>query len=125
MFPSRNPLAVLSLKCLDTPLNFSSLTSATFKVLRRSNYPSVENHFSFTKPDLFLNETQMSGTEDSSLFSVPSYFIFPNFHCIAGSCVYKLNYLICSHIHAFESFEISSIWLRLQSKSQAEFICAV
>ena len=46
----------------------------------RSNFQSMEHHLSSTKPHLlFLTETQLSVTTDSSPFSVPSYFLYLHF----------------------------------------------
>ncbi|MPC84149.1 hypothetical protein E2C01_078877 [Portunus trituberculatus] len=42
-----------------------------------------------------------------------------------GCCVYVRNDLTCSHTHALESSEFSTIWLRLNSHSLTKFICAV
>ncbi|MPC93734.1 hypothetical protein E2C01_088874 [Portunus trituberculatus] len=61
-----------------------------------------------TKPHLFLTETQLSETIDSSPFSVPSYFLYSYFRSKAGCCLY-----------------FSTVCLRLNSHSLAEFICAV
>ncbi|MPC30347.1 hypothetical protein E2C01_023609 [Portunus trituberculatus] len=65
----------------------------------------------------FLTKTQLSEANDSSPFSVPSYFLYPHFCSKAGCCV--------SRTHAIESSKFSTIWLQLNSHSLSKFICAV
>ncbi|MPC93629.1 hypothetical protein E2C01_088763 [Portunus trituberculatus] len=82
-------------KCLDTSLNFFFMNFCNIRGLR-SNFQSVEHHLTFTKPHLlFLTETQLSEAANSSPFSVPSYFLCPQFLSKAGCCVYVLNLLSC------------------------------
>ena len=72
----------------------------------------MKHHLSSTIPHLlFLTETQLSVTTDSSPFSVPSYFVYPHFQC--------------SRVQNLESFEFSTIWLRLQYHSLTKIICDV
>ncbi|MPC54814.1 hypothetical protein E2C01_048740 [Portunus trituberculatus] len=54
-------------------LNFFIIHFCIIRGLR-SNFQSVENHLSSTKPHLFLTDAQLSEATDSSPFSVPSYF---------------------------------------------------
>ena len=62
----------------------------------------VEYHLS-TKPHLlFLTETQLSVTTDSSPFSVPSYFLYPYFQSKAGCCLCVRNDITCSLAHNLE-----------------------
>ena len=86
----------------------------------------LNHHLSSAKPHLlFLTETQVSVATDSSPFSVPSYFLYPQFQAKAGCCVYVRNDITCSRAHNLESSEFSTIWLRLQCHSLIKFICAV
>ncbi|MPC47585.1 hypothetical protein E2C01_041335 [Portunus trituberculatus] len=111
-------------KCLDT----SQLFFINFCNIRglRSNLKSVEHHLSSTKPHLlFLTEAQVSEATKTSPFSVPSYFPYPHFRSKARCFVYVRNDLTCSHAHALESSEFSTIWLRLNSHSLTKFIRTV
>ncbi|MPC24639.1 hypothetical protein E2C01_017726 [Portunus trituberculatus] len=76
-------------KCLDTSLDIF-INFCNIRCLR-SKFQSVEHHFSSTKPHLFLTETQLFEATDSSLYSVPSYFLYHHFHSKAGCCVYVRN----------------------------------
>ncbi|MPC41041.1 hypothetical protein E2C01_034621 [Portunus trituberculatus] len=59
-------------KCLDTSLNFFFINFCNIRGLR-SNFPSVENHLSSSKPHLlFLTETQLSEAIPSSPFGFDS-----------------------------------------------------
>ncbi|MPC28184.1 hypothetical protein E2C01_021379 [Portunus trituberculatus] len=101
------------LKCLDTSLNFFNINLCNIRGLR-SNFQSVGHNLSFTNPHLlFLTETQLSEATDSSPFSVPSYFLYSHFRSKTLCCVYVRNDLTCSPAHALESYEFSTIWLRL------------
>ncbi|MPC59382.1 hypothetical protein E2C01_053401 [Portunus trituberculatus] len=99
-------------KCLDTSLNFFFINFCNIHGLR-SNFQSVEHHFSSTKPPhLFLTETQLSEANDSSpFFSVPSYFLYSHFHSKAGCCIYVRNNFTCSRAHTLEPSEFSTICL--------------
>ncbi|MPC41609.1 hypothetical protein E2C01_035210 [Portunus trituberculatus] len=97
-----------NLKCLYTSLNFLYINFCNIRSLR-SNFQSLEHHLSSTKPHLlFLTKTQLSEATDSSLFSVPSYFLYPHFSCKDGCCIYVRSNLTCSHAHALESSEFST-----------------
>ena len=86
----------------------------------------MEHHLSSTKPHLlFLTETQLFVTTDSSPFSVPSYLNYPHFRSKAGCCSYVRNDIICSRAQNLESSEIPTIWLRLQYHSFTNCVCAV
>ncbi|MPC32924.1 hypothetical protein E2C01_026258 [Portunus trituberculatus] len=92
----------------------------------RFNFQSVEYRISYTKPHLFLTETQLAEASDSSPFSFPSYFAYSHFRSKAACCVYVRNDLTCSRAHALESSEFSTIWLiRLNCHSLTKFISAV
>ncbi|MPC81119.1 hypothetical protein E2C01_075720 [Portunus trituberculatus] len=95
-------------KCLNTSLNFFFNNFCNISSLR-SNFQSVEHHRSSTKPHLFLTETQLSKATDNNPFSVPSYFLYSHFRSKAGCCVYVHNDSTCSHAHALESSEFSTI----------------
>ena len=111
--------------CLDTSSNIFTLDFCNICGLR-SNFQSVEHHLSSTKSHLlFLTETQLSVTTDSSPFSVPSYFLYLHFQSKAGCCEYVRNDINCSRAHNLESSEFSTIWLWLQCHSLTIFICAV
>ena len=112
-------------RCLDTSSQLFYLNFCNIRGLR-SNFLSVEHHLSSTKPHLlFLTETQLSMETESSPFSVPSYFLYPQFRSKAGCCVYVRNDITCSRAHALESSDFSTIWLKLDSNSITKFICAV
>ena len=105
------------LGCLDT---FSNTFTLDFWNIRglRSNFQSVENHLSSTKPHiLYQNETQLSVATDSNPFSVPSYFLYSHFQSKAGCCAYVRYDITCSRATNLESSEFSTIWLRLQCHS--------
>ena len=111
--------------CLDTS---SNTFIHDFYNIRdhRSNFQSVEHYLSSTKPHLlFLTETQLSVTIDSSPFSVLSYFLYPHVQPKAGCCAYVRNDITCYRAHKFGSSECSTIWLRLQCHSLSTYICAV
>ncbi len=92
----------------------------------RSNFHSVEHHFSSSKPRLlFLTNTQVSEATDSNLYSVLSYFLYPQFHSKAGCCVYVRNDITCSRAHQLDSSEFSTIWLKVNSHSFSKYICAI
>ena len=74
------------LGCLDTFFNTFTLAFCNIRGLR-SNFQSVAHHLSSIVPHLFfLTETQLSVTIDNSSFSVPSYFLYPNFQSKADCC---------------------------------------
>ncbi|MPC82080.1 hypothetical protein E2C01_076725 [Portunus trituberculatus] len=101
-------------KCLGTSLKFFFYINFCNICGLRSNFQSVEHNLSSTKPHLlFLTETQLREATDSSPFSVPSYFLYSDFHSKAGCCVYVHNDLTCSNAHALESSKFSTIWFRL------------
>ncbi|MPC53890.1 hypothetical protein E2C01_047794 [Portunus trituberculatus] len=82
-------------KYLDTSLHFSFINFCNIRGFR-SNFQSVEHHLSSTKPHLFLTETQLSEATDSSPFSVPSYFLYPQFSSqswMLRLCAQRLNLL--------------------------------
>ena len=113
------------LGCLDTSSNTFTLDFCDIRCLK-SNFQSVEHHLSSTKPHLlFLTETKLSVTTDSSPFSVPSYFLYPHFLSKAGCCAYVRNDITCSRAHNLESSQFSTIWLRLPCYSLTKFVCAV
>ena len=113
------------LRCLNTSSNLFYLNFCNIRGLN-SNFPSVEHHLSSSKPHLlFLTETQLSVGTDSKPFSVPSYFLYPQFQFKAGCCVYVRNDITCSRAPGLESPEFSTIWLKLYSNSTTKFICAV
>ncbi|MPC44130.1 hypothetical protein E2C01_037794 [Portunus trituberculatus] len=99
-------------KCHDTSLNIFYINFCNIRGLR-SNLQFVQHHLSSVKSGfLFLTETQLSEATDSSLFSVPSYFLYSHFLSKAGCCVYvRSNVLTCSRAHALASSEFSTIWL--------------
>ena len=95
------------LKCLDT---FSNIFTRDFCNIRglTSYFQSVESHHICNKPHfLFLTETQLSATTDSSPFSVPSYFLYPFFECKASCCAFVRNDIICSRAHNLQNFLLS------------------
>ncbi len=103
--------------------NFSNLLSVNFCNIRglRFNFHSVEHHISSSKPHLFLTETQVSEATDSSLYSVPSYFLLLNFRPkLAVASMYS-----CSHAHHLDSSEFSTIWVKLSCYSITKYICVV
>ena len=113
------------LECLDTSSYTFSLDFCNIRCLR-SNFQSVEHSLSSIKPHLlFLTETQLSVTTDSSPFSVPCYFLYPHFQSKAGCCTYVCNNITCSRAHNLEFSEFSTIWLRLQWHSLTKYTCAV
>ena len=117
--------SVDNLGCLDNSFSTISLDFSNMRRLR-SNFQSMEQDLSSNKRyPLFLTETQLSVTTDSSSFSVPSYFLYPHFQSKAGCCAYVRNDITCSSAHNLESLELSIIWLRLQCHSLTKFICAV
>ena len=86
----------------------------------------MEYYLSSTKPHLlFLTETHLSVTIDSSPFSVPSYFLYSHFQSKAGYCVYVHNDINYSRVHNLESSEFSTIRLKLQSHSLTKYICDI
>ena len=112
------------LGCLVTFYNTFSLDFCNIRGLI-SNFEFMEHYLSSTKPHLlFLTETQLSVTTDSSSFSIPSYIFYPHFQPKAGCCVYLRNDITCFHPHNFESLEFSIIWLRLQCHSLIKCMCA-
>ncbi len=112
-------------RCLDTSSNFPYINFCNIRGLR-SKFQSVDHHLSSAKPHLlFLTETQVSVTTDSSPVSVPSYFLYSQFQTKAGCCVYVRDDITCSRAHNLESSEFSTICLRLQCHSLTEFICTV
>ena len=58
-------------------------------------------------------------------FSVPSYFLYPDFQSKAGCCAYVRNDITCSRAHNLDSSELFTIWLKLQCHSLTKLICAV
>ena len=91
-----------------------------------SNFLPVEHHLGTSKPDLlFLSETQVSESSDSSSFSVPYYHLYTNFQYKRGCCVYVHDKLTCSRVPDLESKNFSVIWLRLSSHSTTKFLCSV
>ena len=113
------------LGCLDTSSNNCTLEFCNIRGLR-SNFQSVEHQLSSTKSHfLFLTETQLSVTTDSSPFSVPSYLLYFNFQFKAGWCAYVRNDITSSRAHNLESSEFSTIWLRIQCHSLTKFIYVV
>ena len=99
-------------RCLDTSSNFSTLISATFAVLYlifilwNTNSPPLNLIF-------------------SSPFSVPFFFLYSHFRFKAGCCAYVRNKITCSHAHALESSEFSTIWRIINCHSTTKFFCAV
>ncbi|MPC60114.1 hypothetical protein E2C01_054151 [Portunus trituberculatus] len=76
-------------KCLDTSLNFFVINHCNIKICGlTSNFQSLEHHLSSAKPHLFLTESQLSEATNSSVFSVPCYFLYPHFRSKAGCCVH-------------------------------------
>ena len=107
--PRSDCLSADDLRCLDTSSNTFTLNFCNIRGLR-SNFQSVEHHLSSTKPHLlFLTETQLSVTTDSSPFSVLSFFLYPNFKSKAGSCAHVRNDITCSRVNNLESSEFSTI----------------
>ncbi|MPC60082.1 hypothetical protein E2C01_054118 [Portunus trituberculatus] len=87
-FPKSDCFLLGTPNCLDTSLNFFFNNFCNIHSLR-SNFQSVEHHLSSTTPHLlFLTETQLFEANDSSPFSVHSYFLYPHFCSIAGCCIY-------------------------------------
>ena len=72
-----------------------------------------------------LTETQLSVAIDNSPYIVPFYFLYSYFPFKAGCCVYVCNNITCSRAHALESFEFSTIWLRLNCHSTSKFFSAI
>ena len=96
------------LGCFDISFNTFTLDFCNIRDLR-SNLQSVEHYIFSTKPHLlFLTETQLSVTIDSSPFSVPSYFLYPLFRSKAGCCAYVRNDITCSRAHNLESSKFFS-----------------
>ena len=111
--------------CLDNSFNTFTLDFCNIRGLR-SNFQSVEQHLCSTKPHLlFLTETQLFVTTESSPYSVPSYFLYTHFQSKGDCCAYVRNDITCFRAHNFESKEFSTIWLRLQCHSLTKFNCAV
>ena len=112
--------SVDDLGCLDTSSNTFSIDFCNIPRLTFS-FQSVEHNISSTIPPfLFLTETQLSVTTDSSPFSVLAYFFYPHFQSKAGCCVYMRNDITCNRAHNLETSEFSSILLRL-----TKYICAL
>ena len=112
-------------RCPDNSSNSFSIHFCNIRGLR-SNFHSVEHHLSSSKPHLlFLTETQVSVATDSTLYSVPSYFLYPKFHSKAGCCVYVRNDITCSRAHQLDSSEFSTIWLKVNCHSLTKYFCAV
>ena len=105
---------------LSSNQNSSNTLTLDFCNIRglESNLQSVEHHLTSTKPHLvFLTETQLSVTTDSSPFSVPSFFLYPHLQSKGGCCAYVRNNITSSRAHNLECSEFSTIWLRLQCHS--------
>ena len=108
------------LGCLDTSSNTFTLDFCNICGFR-SDFQSMEHHFSSTKPHLLF----LAVTIDSGSSSVPSYFLYPHFQSKVGYCTYVHNDITCSRAHNLEPSEFSTIWLRLQCHSLIKFVCAI
>ncbi len=88
--------------CPGNSSNFFSINFWNISGLR-SNFHSTEHHLSSSKPHLlFLTETQVFGATNSSLYSVPSYFLYHKFQNKAGCCVYVSKlFRLCLPTSAF------------------------
>src|ERR1700755_962386 len=62
---------------------------------------------------------------DSKPYSVSSYCHYPQFSAKGGCCAYVRNDVVCSRVSNLESFEFSTLWLRLSCHSTTKFICSV
>ncbi|MPC62823.1 hypothetical protein E2C01_056913 [Portunus trituberculatus] len=117
--PDNNP------ECFDNSFNFFYINFYNIRGLR----DLIFNLWNTTSPLLnlifFSSSKQFSEANDSSPFSVLSYFLCSYFRSKAGCCVYVRNDLTCSRAHAHESSQISTIWLRHNSHSLTKFIGAV
>ena len=124
MFPGSIATLLTTLSVL-TLLILFSIDFCNIRGLR-SCFQPMEHHLSSTKPHLlFLTETQLSVTTDSSPFSVPSYFLYPHFQSKAGCCAYVRSDITCSCTQTLVSSEFSTIWLRLQCHYLTKYINAV
>ncbi|MPC22823.1 hypothetical protein E2C01_015851 [Portunus trituberculatus] len=84
MFLGQTVLSVATQNVFTPPSTFFFINFYNIRSLR-SNFQSVEHHLSSTKSHLlFLTKTQVSEAIDSSSFSVPSYFLYPQFCSKAG-----------------------------------------
>ena len=121
--PQIGPLSWWRLQVLWCSSNFFYINFCNICSLR-SNFQSVEHHLSSSKPYLlFLTETKLSETTDSSLYPVPSYFLYSHFYLkLAIVSTYDIT---CSRAHNLESSEFSTIWFRLNCHSTTKFFCAV
>src|ERR1044072_6527473 len=91
-----------------------------------SNFHFVEHHLSSSRPHiLFLTETQVFECSDSKPYSVSSYCFYPQFSAKGGCCAYVRNDVVCSRVSNLESFEFSTLWLKLSCNSTTKFICSV
>ena len=91
-----------------------------------SNFHSVEHHLLSTTPDLlFLTETQLSSQTSSTPFSVPSYYLYSQFHSKGGCCVYVHNRLPCSRAPELDSPKFHTLWLKISSSTHTKFLCSV
>ncbi len=95
-------------RCLDNFPNFLYINFSNIRGIR-SNFNSLEQNLSFYKNHLFfLTETQVSGTTDSKIYSVPFQFLYPKFRSKAGSCVYVRDDITCSRADDLDSSEFSN-----------------
>ncbi|MPC72856.1 hypothetical protein E2C01_067170 [Portunus trituberculatus] len=115
---SRSRTALLAVTHnVETSLNFFFINFWNICCLR-SNFQTVEHHLSSINPHiLFLTKTQLSEVTDSSPLSLPSYFLYSPFRSKSGCCVSVRDDLTCSHAHALESSQFSTVWFRLNSHS--------
>src|SRR6201990_1289678 len=62
---------------------------------------------------------------DSKPYSVSSYCHYPQFSAKGGCCAYVRNDVVCSRVSNLESFEFSTLWLRLSCHSTTKFVWSV
>src|ERR1700755_2233679 len=62
---------------------------------------------------------------DSKPYSVSSYCHYPQFSAKGGCCAYVRNDVVCSRVSNLESYEFSTLWLKLSCNSTTKFNCSV
>lgn len=97
-------------RCLDTSFNFLSINFYNIHNLR-SNFHSLQHHFTSKPHLLFLNEKCLWVC---TVISIP----FPPIISILNfnpNCVYSLNIITCYRANNLDSSELSTICLRLMA----------